>query len=83
MHSTDQNKKESYKCFTCLLLCPFLIILICYITLLFLVGQFFFAYYASNVFKRLSSVDAPYTAKEWEEYLTYLVIVVLLVIYLI
>ena len=54
-----------------------------FITLLFLVGQFFFAYYASNVFKRLSSVDAPYTAKEWEEYLTYLVIVVLLVIYLI
>ena len=54
-----------------------------FITLLFLVGQFFFAYYASNVFKRLSTVDAPYTAKEREEYLTYLVLVALLVIYFI
>ena len=53
------------------------------ITLLVLVGQFFFAYHASNVFKRLSTVDAPYTAKEREEYLTYLVLVALLVIYFI
>ena len=53
------------------------------ITLSVLVGQFFFAYHASNVFQRLSTVDAPYTAKEREEYLTYLVLAVLLVMYLI
>ena len=54
-----------------------------FITLLVFVGQFFFAYHASNVFKRLSTVDSPYTAKEREEYLTYLVLVAPLVIYLI
>ena len=54
-----------------------------FITLLVLVGQFFFAYHASNVFKRLSTVDSPYTTKEREEYLTYLVLAVLLVMYLI
>jgi hypothetical protein len=53
------------------------------ITLSVLVGQFFFAYHASNVFQRLSTVDGLYTAKEREEYLTYLVLVALLVIYLI
>jgi len=50
------------------------------IALLVLVGQFFFAYHVSNVFKRFSTLDAPYTAKDREEYLTYLVLVAILVI---
>ena len=53
------------------------------ITLMTLVGQFFFAYHASNVFKRLSLVDLPYSKKDKEEYLLYLLLVSLLVIYLI
>ena len=54
-----------------------------FITLTVFVGQFFFAYHASNVFKRLSTVDSSYTTKEREEYFTYLVLVALVVIYLI
>tara|TARA_B100000787_G_scaffold64750_1_gene47520 strand:+ start:161 stop:517 length:357 start_codon:yes stop_codon:yes gene_type:complete len=53
------------------------------ITLMTLVGQFFFAYHASNVFKRLSLEDLPYSKKDKEEYLLYLLLVALLVIYLI
>jgi len=53
------------------------------ITLMVLVGQFFFAYHASNVFKRLSSIDLPYSKNEKEEYLTYLILVAILIIYLI
>ena len=36
------------------------------------VGQFFFAYHASNAFKRLSEIDRRYTKKERQEYIIYL-----------
>ena len=54
-----------------------------FILLLVLVGQFFFAYHASHVFQRLSKIDSAYTKEEREEYITYLLLVGLLIIYLI
>tara|TARA_B110000014_G_scaffold242359_1_gene211894 strand:- start:1538 stop:1894 length:357 start_codon:yes stop_codon:yes gene_type:complete len=54
-----------------------------FITSLVLVGQFFLAYHASSVFKRLSKIDSPYTTKEREEYFTYLFLVAIFVIYVI
>ena len=46
------------------------------VSLLF-VGQFFFAYHAHNVFNRLSKTETTYTKKEREEYITYLLLVIL------
>ena len=52
------------------------------IVALIFVGQFFFAYHAHNVFNRLSKIEAAYTTKEREEYITYLILVILFLIYL-
>ena len=52
------------------------------ITALILVGQFFFAYHLHNVFNRLSKIDGPYSIQEHEEYVTNLILAVLLIIYL-
>ena len=48
------------------------------ITLMLFVGHFFFAYHASNVFKRLSEKDGKYTKKEREEYIMYLLFLMIL-----
>jgi hypothetical protein len=52
------------------------------ITALILVGQFFFSYHLHNVFNRLSKIDGPYSIQEHEEYVTYLILAALLIIYL-
>ena len=52
------------------------------ITALILVGQFFFSYHLHNVFNRLSKIDGPYSIQEHEEYITYLILAALLIIYL-
>ena len=52
------------------------------IVALIFVGQFFFAYHAHNVFFRLSKIEVAYTTKEREEYITYLILVILFLIYL-
>ena len=49
---------------------------------LILVGQFFFSYHLHNVFNRLSKIDGPYSIQEHEEYVTYLILAALLIIYL-
>ena len=52
------------------------------IVALIFVGQFFFAYHLHNVFNRLSKIDGTYTTKEREEYITYLILAALFIIYL-
>ena len=48
---------------------------------LIFVGQFFFAYHLHNVFNKLSKIDGNYSVKEREEYITYFILALLFIFY--